>query len=80
MWSPYHTHYVNVTGNPEIDKMWSLPSQCLRWSLRIILKEINVKENVCAAFRQYGVNQRLQELGRGDLPAEANLNGSERKM
>lgn len=72
--------YINVTGNPEIDKMWSLPSPCLWWSLRIILKENNIKENVCAAFRQYGMNQRLQELGRRDLPAEANLKGSERKM
>lgn len=73
-------HYVNVTGNPEIDKMWALPSRCLQWNLRIILKENNIKENVCTAFRQYGMNQRLQELGRGDLPSEANLKGSGRKM
>lgn len=73
-------YYVNVTGNPEIDKMWSLPSRCLRWSLRIILKENNMKENMCAAFRQYGMNQRLEDLGRRALPAEANLKGSERKM
>lgn len=35
-------YYVNITGNPEMNKMWSLPSRYLQCSLRIMLKENNI--------------------------------------
>lgn len=32
-------HYVNVIGNSEMSKIWSLPTRYLQCSLRIVLKE-----------------------------------------
>ena len=37
-------------------------------------------ENACGTFRQCGMPQRLQDLGRGALSAEVNLKGPGRKM
>ena len=32
-------YYVNVIGNPEMSKIWSLPTRYLQCNLNIVLKE-----------------------------------------
>lgn len=36
-------HCVNVTGNPEMSEIWSLPSRHLQRSLRTILKKNSIR-------------------------------------
>lgn len=57
-------HYVNVIGNPEMSKVWSLPTRYLQCRLSIVLKENIIRSNVGGAFRQDGMHQSLQDLGR----------------